>query len=115
MCVYMYEGICRPGQGDWTVSVSIYISSCIYDYTYDNTVYLHNALQKLQLTQIKMFGINVAAQLFLLVVYIPHVAAMSGGDHCVRGPHLIPPPHPHCYIATFALAGTSTSRCIDIP
>ena len=34
----MYDGICRPGQGDWTVSVSIYISSCIYD----NTTYLRN-------------------------------------------------------------------------
>ena len=38
-----------------------------------------------------MFGINVAAQLFLLVVDIPHVAAMSGGDHCVRVLTQLPP------------------------
>ena len=110
MCVCMME---YAGQGDWTVSVSIYISSCIYD----NTMYLHNIFApKVAVGADK----DVWYQCCRLIVLACCIHSSRGcyewrGSLCQRSSLNYPLPHPHCYIATFALAGTSTSRCIDTP
>ena len=110
----MYDGICRPGRLD-SVSLNIHIK--LYLWLYDNTMYLHNkCAQKVAVCADK----DVWYQCCRLIVLACCIHSSRGcyewrGSLC-QGPHSITPlPHPRCYIATFALAGTSTSRCIDIP
>ena len=110
----MYDGICRPGRLD-SVSLNIHIK--LYLWLYDNTMYLHNkCAQKVAVCADK----DVWYQCCRLIVLACCRHSSRGcyewrGSLC-QGPHSITPlPHPHCYIATFALAGTSTSRFIDIP
>ena len=54
-----------------------------------------------------MLALNCSCLLYTFLTWLLWVSGFLS--------QLPPSPHPHCYIATFALAGTSTSRCIDIP
>ena len=97
MCVCMME---YAGQGDWTVSVSIYISSRIYDYIWQFHVFAQHMHSKSSSWRrlrclVSMLPLNCSCLLYTFLTWLLWVEGIIVSGSSLNYP---PPPSPllHC-------------------